>query len=187
MSLEKELLALREHCQSFVSDRNMQDVASRLTEIMARSRAQAMGMPGPAEFSIAFKDHWQNGLPLDSAEAKWAWAGWQGVFNYLSEGGSQRLLVPSDEDSATCMILSGLQWYQDRNALADIPDKIADTVVGDMVSIDVSTCDEDAGHRVFGTIVEWQRPGPDGGRVWLCDLDQFNYDPTKPIPGVGDE
>lgn len=187
MTLEQELMALREHCQSFVSDRNMQGVASRLSKIMAKPRARAMDMPGPVEPSVAFKEFWQNGLPLGSAESKWAWAGWQGVFNYLSEGGSRRLLVPGDKDSATCMILSGLQWYKDRECLDELPEEMFDSVEGDMVSIDVSTCDEDSGHRVFGKIIEWQRPGPDGGRVWLCDLDAFNYDPTKPIPGVSDK
>lgn len=183
MTLEQELLTLRAHCQSFASDRNMQDVASRLTEILAKARTQALDVSDPVEPSVAFKDFWQNGLPLASEEAKWAWAGWQGVFSYLSEGRAKRLLVPGDEDAAQCMMLSGLQWYLESEAVHDIPDQIAETVVGDTVSIDVSTCDEDAGHRVFGKILEWQRPGPDGGRVWLCDLDQFNYDPTQPVVG----
>lgn len=36
-----------------------------------------------------------------------------------------------------------------------------DAAVGKMVSVDVSTCEEDAGHRIFAEIVEWQEDGQD--------------------------
>lgn len=55
-------------------------------------------------------------------------------------------------------------------------------VEGDMVSIDVSTCDDDSGNRVFGRIVDRQSLSPDGGRVWLCELDSFNYAIHSPAP-----
>lgn len=187
MTIEQELMALREHCQSFVSDRNMQDVVYRLTQIMVRERARPMAAPTPSRTSDEFNAHWQNGMALDSPEAQWAWAGWQGVFDYLGQDNGRNRLVPGDEATAKAMILSGLQWYQDRECLEDLPTEMFENVVGDMVSIDVSTCDEDADHRVFGKIIEWQRPGPDGGRVWLCDLDQFNYDPTQPVNGDSHE
>ena len=53
-------------------------------------------------------------------------------------------------------------------------DDLIEPVAGEMVSIDVSTCDEDNGNRVFGEIVGWQDDG-DGKRIWLCSLDHFNY------------
>lgn len=49
--------------------------------------------------------------------------------------------------------------------------------VGEMVSIDVSMCDEDNGNRVFGEIIDWQDDGQ-GERIWLCSLDHYNY--TRP-------
>lgn len=83
------------------------------------------------------------------------------------------------QDDAEASITKGLQWFKDRDMELDLPTELLNIAVGDMVSIDVSTCDEDADHRVFGTIIEWQTPGPDGGRVWLCELDQFNYDQAE--------
>lgn len=50
-------------------------------------------------------------------------------------------------------------------------------VAGEMVSVDVSTCDEDVGNRVFGEIIDWQDDGQ-GERIWLCSLDHYNY--TRP-------
>ena len=82
------------------------------------------------------------------------------------------------QEDAEARIREGISWFTDRDMQFEMPDEILDMPVGDMVSIDVSTCDEDVGNRVFGKIIEWQTPGPDGGRVWLCDLDQFNYDPA---------
>lgn len=82
------------------------------------------------------------------------------------------------QDDAEARIREGITWFTDRKMEMDLPDDLLNLSVGDAVSIDVSSCDEDADHRVFGTIIEWQTPGPKGGRVWLCELDQFNYDPT---------
>ncbi|HAC27140.1 MAG TPA: hypothetical protein DCF82_04910 [Marinobacter hydrocarbonoclasticus] len=83
------------------------------------------------------------------------------------------------QEDAEASIRKGLQWFKDRDMELELPAEFLDIAVGDMVSVDVSTCDEDADHRVFGTIIEWQTPGPDGGRVWLCELDHFNYDPAE--------
>ena len=47
-------------------------------------------------------------------------------------------------------------------------------MAGEMVSIDVSTCDEDNGNRVFGEIIDWQDDG-NGERIWLCSFDHYNY------------
>jgi hypothetical protein len=85
------------------------------------------------------------------------------------------------EPEAKAMILKGLQWFKDRECLDELPDEVLDLVVGNTVSIDVSTGEADAGNRVFGDIVEWQDEGPKGDRVWLCTLDHFNY---KAYPGV---
>lgn len=58
----------------------------------------------------------------------------------------------------------------------------AEPVAGEMVSVDVSTCDEDNGNRVFGEIIDWQDDGS-GNRIWLCSLDHYNY-PLPLIAGV---
>jgi hypothetical protein len=39
----------------------------------------------------------------------------------------------------------------DKDRLADLIDRLADLIEGMEVSVDVSTCEEDAGHRLFGT------------------------------------
>jgi len=66
-------------------------------------------------------------------------------------------------------------WKDSRHALED-DDELDKIVVGDSVSINVTPEGvDDIGHRVFGVIEESQYPGPLGGRVWLCMLDQFNY------------
>ncbi|EAZ97240.1 hypothetical protein [Marinobacter sp. ELB17] len=88
--------------------------------------------------------------------------------------------APEFEPEATAMILNGIQWYRDMDCLGDLPDEMLELVVGNKVSIDVSTGEDDACNRVFGDIVEWQDEGPDGGRVWLCTLDQFNYTTDAP-------
>jgi len=60
-------------------------------------------------------------------------------------------------------------------------------VAGEMVSVDVSTCDEDVGNRVFGEIIDWQDDG-NGERIWLCSLDHYNYQlPTSAsVPDSGE-
>ncbi len=72
------------------------------------------------------------------------------------------------------------------DAYSQPPQPAQADVIGDMVSIDISTCDEDADRRVFGTILEWQESGPDGGRVWLCDLVQSHYPAPQPAEGQDD-
>lgn len=48
------------------------------------------------------------------------------------------------------------------------------------VSIDVSTCDDDAGHRVFGRVVDWQ-PFDDAGEITLlCDYESDNFGMRSP-------
>ncbi len=93
---------------------------------------------------------------------------------------SRQALCVCREDSkeaATASILAGIQWFKDNNSLDELPTEMLDLFEGDSVSVDVSTCDADSGNRVFGTIMHAQDEGPDGGRVWLCELDQFNYEP----------
>lgn len=54
--------------------------------------------------------------------------------------------------------------------------------VGDSVSIDISTCDEDAGARHFGRIVGYQKEH-DGTVTWLCECEGYNQHPVQqPIP-----
>lgn len=78
------------------------------------------------------------------------------------------------------MISAGLRWYKDRDMTHELPDEVVDLMIGNMVSIDMSTCDDDADHRVFGKILEVQTPAPDGSdRVWLCGLDQVNFEMEK--------
>lgn len=48
--------------------------------------------------------------------------------------------------------------------------------VGDSVSIDISTCDEDAGARHFGRIVGYQKEH-DGSTTWLCECAGYNQQP----------
>lgn len=62
----------------------------------------------------------------------------------------------------------------------------AEPVAGEMVSVDVSACDEDNGNRVFGEIIDWQDDGS-GNRIWLCSLDHYNYPlpTTAGVPEVG--
>lgn len=85
-----------------------------------------------------------------------------------------------DQDEARGLLSAGLQWYKDRDLMHDLPSEVMDLTIGNMVSIDMSTCDEDADHRVFGKIVEYQTPAPDGSeRIWLCDLDQVNFEMKK--------
>ena len=54
---------------------------------------------------------------------------------------------------------------------------------GNKVSIDISTCDDDAGAREFATIIGKQ-PDIDGSVIWLCELDHYNDD-AKPIDSEG--
>jgi len=96
----------------------------------------------------------------------------------------QPIPEPGSQREADALMAAGLAWYQERECLDELPAEVLDPImVGNMVSIDVSTCDEDADYRVFGRIIEWQDQAPDGesDRVWLCDLDQFSYDP-RDIP-----
>jgi len=55
---------------------------------------------------------------------------------------------------------------------------------GNKVSIDISTCDDDAGAREFATIIGKQ-PDIDGSVIWLCELDHYNDD-AKPIDSEGE-
>ncbi len=43
------------------------------------------------------------------------------------------------------------------------------------VSIDVSTCDDDAGHRVFGRVVDWQPDDDQGAIRLLCEYESDNF------------
>jgi len=52
---------------------------------------------------------------------------------------------------------------------------ISTAPIGDSVSVDVSTCDEDSTNRVFGVISHCQ-PDGEGGVIWVCELDHFNFD-----------
>jgi hypothetical protein len=52
---------------------------------------------------------------------------------------------------------------------------ISTASIGDSVSVDVSTCDEDSTNRVFGVISHCQ-PDGEGGVIWICELDHFNFD-----------
>ncbi|KXS55301.1 MAG: Uncharacterized protein AWU57_287 [Marinobacter sp. T13-3] len=85
---------------------------------------------------------------------------------------------PASQAEANAMIKAALAWYRERDLLNELPDEVIDLPVGDMVSVDVSTGEHNEDHRVFGVIDEWQVPGPDGGRVWLCHLDCTNYTPA---------
>jgi hypothetical protein len=85
---------------------------------------------------------------------------------------------PVYESDAAAMICKGIDWFKEHDYMEGLPSEVLDLAEGDLVSIDVSTGDADAGNRVFGTILHWQDAG-DGSRVWICELDHFNYDTPK--------
>jgi hypothetical protein len=43
------------------------------------------------------------------------------------------------------------------------------------VSIDVSTCDDDAGYRVFGRVIDWQPDDDQGAIRLLCEYESDNF------------
>lgn len=51
------------------------------------------------------------------------------------------------------------------------------------ISVDVSTCDDDAGHRLFGRVMDWQ-PDASGGIRLICRYthDNFNMRSTVAPP-----
>jgi hypothetical protein len=83
------------------------------------------------------------------------------------------------DQAETISELQGLVHFQRQASAQDGGEPVA----GEMVSIDVSTCDEDNGNRVFGEIIDWQDDG-DGRRIWLCSLDHYNYSrsPSALVP-----
>ncbi|CAI2144504.1 Uncharacterised protein [Serratia fonticola] len=62
----------------------------------------------------------------------------------------------------------------------------ADFILGMDVSIDVSTCDSDAGHRLFGTVTEVSElDGAKNGYILLVQDAEANYT-APPAPAVPD-
>lgn len=48
------------------------------------------------------------------------------------------------------------------------------------ISIDVSTCDDDAGNRLFGRVMDWQ-PDASGGIRLLCRYTHDNFNMRKAL------